>query len=174
MASSSCAIEGADTPEFMARVKLDEVSNEIRGLIYSIRDLDSRISTSAMTGSQGKDALAELFPSASLFSENICTMPLIYANVRDWLNGEGANLMQHSSRRVLITLATNIYNESEENQAAEDIVRDVISSGRRSSRLAHGVTTATHATSGGTAATSGVSHSQSENRLAHSIGMRFK
>ena len=68
-------------------------------------------------------------------------MPAIYTNLHDWLNDKGENLNPHSSRRVIMTLATSLYTESEEKEAATEIAREIIASSRRSTRPIGTVTT---------------------------------
>eukprot|EP00171_Calliarthron_tuberculosum_P018940 IDg18940t1 len=163
------------TRDFMHRIKLETVSEEIGGLIYSVRDLESRVQESAMTGAQVREVFAEMYPPAFLFSPKIMAMPSLYASLRDWLNSKGANLTQHSTRRVIMTLAGSLYDESEDREAALEIAGQLVAQGRRSTR------TGTSTTAGGGGDSSTVhtvnqpaTASSKEDRTAHNIGMRFK
>ncbi len=67
-----------------------------------------------------KEAFAEMFPPSDLFSPEIRSMAAVYTNIRDWLNDNGANLTPHSSRRIIMTLASSLYDDSEDTVAAVD------------------------------------------------------
>lgn len=71
------------TATFMHRFNLGKISQEICGLIYSVRDLNVRATEGAMTGEQIKEAFAEMFPTAVLFSTEISAMTSVYSNLRD-------------------------------------------------------------------------------------------
>ena len=116
--------------QFMRRIKVNEVSESVAGLIVTVREIDARAQESAMSGTQIKDEFAELLPPAQMFGDPIRVMPTIYSGLRDWLNAKGANLTQHSSRRVIMTLASSLYRESENREAAMDIARGIIAAGR--------------------------------------------
>eukprot|EP00171_Calliarthron_tuberculosum_P003360 IDg3360t1 len=62
------------------------------------------------------------------------TMPSVYAGLRDWLNSKGANLTQHSTPCIIITLAGSFYDESEDHEAALEIAGRLVAEGRSSSR----------------------------------------
>lgn len=57
--------DGGVSNVFMSRVKLNEVSNGLRAFEYSARDLRDLKITTAMTGTQIKEAFVEIFPSAT-------------------------------------------------------------------------------------------------------------
>ena len=70
---------------------------------------------------------AEMFPPARLPVPAIQTLPTAYKHLRDWLNKRGADLAPHSSNRITMTLAVNLYEESEGTTAAVDLVKAIIS-----------------------------------------------
>lgn len=163
---------GSGAPRvFMTHVNLNELNSSLVGLVLSVRHLDGRISSTGMTGTQVKDAFADMFPPAVLFSPEVRSMPALYSNLRDWLNEKGANLTPHSSRRILMTLATSLYNDNEDSFAATEMVRSIVARGRQSSHL---TTSAASGAAGASTATSSDDHSQRENKTAHNIAMRFR
>eukprot|EP00171_Calliarthron_tuberculosum_P023415 IDg23415t1 len=173
--ASDAGESGAPAPrEFMSRVNPTTVSDEIGGLIYSVRDLDARIQESAMTGVQVREAFAEMYPPAVLFSPKLMAMPAVHSSLRDWLNSRGANLAIHSTRRVIMTLASSLYDESEDREAAMEIAGQIVAEGRRSSRstaaaTSTGVEVTTRSNIG---AASGFQ--PREDKTAHNMGMRFR
>ena len=113
--------------------------------------------------------IAELFPPAMLFSPGIMSLPILLKEFRKWLDLMGANLQQHSSRSNLMNLATNIYSEREDREVAIELVKDIISGGRRKPSAAS------------SAAPNQISEGYHEDgdgrgvdKTAHNIGMRFK
>eukprot|EP00171_Calliarthron_tuberculosum_P002786 IDg2786t1 len=121
----------SDLDLFMVDVDLSEVTEELAGLINSVRVLDRQITESAMTGPQVVADFAELYPPAALFSPEILSTPIIYKTLRDWLISKGANLPPHSSRRVMMQLAVNLYSDDEEKLASVAIVKEIMNAGRR-------------------------------------------
>eukprot|EP00171_Calliarthron_tuberculosum_P007546 IDg7546t1 len=67
-----------------------------------------------MTGVQVKEAFTRMYPPAVLFSPKIISMPAVYSCLRDYLNSRGDNLVMHSTRRFIMTLASSFYDESED------------------------------------------------------------
>lgn len=110
-----------------------------------------------------------MFPHASLFSPGIRILPAVYSSLRDWLNSRGANLGQHSSRRVIMTLASSLYEESEDSEVALETGRSIIAEVRLGARgpAAPDVKEDDSARQAGASAHSGDS-------TAHRVAMRFK
>eukprot|EP00171_Calliarthron_tuberculosum_P022660 IDg22660t1 len=125
-----------DAEVFMNNFDLQGVTPALGGLIRSVRELERQISQSAMTGPQIVAEFAELYPPVPFFAPDIRSTPIVYKALRDWLNENGANLPVHSTRRVLMQLAANLYSDDEERQAAEAIIKDIINAGRRVNRSA--------------------------------------
>ena len=84
------------------------------GLIYSVRDLENRITAENLSCEQVKAGFAEMYPPGALFSEAIQSLRSMYTSLRDWLNKNGAELVQHSTRRIVMTLASTVYTDEEE------------------------------------------------------------
>ena len=159
---------------FMHRIQLGTVSSEIVGLVYSVRDLDVRAIDNGLSGAQVKEAFAEMYPPAALFAAPILSMPSVYSNLRDWLDSKGAGLRQHSSRRVMMTLATFLYDEAEEREAATQIAGDIIASGRRIRRVTDENVTSQNGANNNSRATSHSASTGNDEQVAHRIAMRFK
>ena len=112
-----------------------------------------------------------MYPPAVLFGQEIRDLAAIYTELRDFLDSRGANMNQHSSRRVIMTLATNLYEEQEDTLAATEIVQEVIVAERRRNTA----TTTTNAPTPAVASTSHASPSDlSTERVAHNVAMRLK
>lgn len=67
-----------------------------------------------------------MYPPGVLFSEGIQSLRSIYKSLRDWFNRNGANLTQHSSRRIVMTLASSVYTDDEETSVAIELARTII------------------------------------------------
>lgn len=48
---------------------------------------------------------------ADQFAAEICTIPILYKSVRDWLIVNGDDLPPHSTRRVIMYFTVNLYVE---------------------------------------------------------------
>ena len=107
---------------------LSALTSAQKGFISSIRFLES---SPDLTGVQLKRTIADMFPPASLFRQEICDLPAVHIELRNFLDERGANLQQRSSHRVVMTLAHGFYEETEDTQAAVEIVREIITAGRR-------------------------------------------
>eukprot|EP00170_Pyropia_yezoensis_P002975 contig_12489_g2982 len=129
--------------------------------------LEAKIRESTMSGDQVKDTVAQLFQPAAVFGPDVATLPYAHRELRKWLDSHGANLQQHSSHRVIMTLATSLYVDPEDSVAAHQLASELVAAGRRV---------------GGSAA---ASQPPSPNRLedatpaasdrtAHNIAMRFR
>eukprot|EP00171_Calliarthron_tuberculosum_P003182 IDg3182t1 len=151
----------------MEEIDLSEVTSELAGIINSIRVLDRQISESAMTGPQIVAEFAELYPPAALFAPDILSTPIVYKAIRDWLTSHGATLPHHSSRRVMMQLAINIYSDDEEKIAAEAIVKDIVNTGRRIARSASSIPAAPDHVPQGDGPCG-------QDKLAYYLGMTFR
>ena len=102
-----------------------------------MRDFESRIAEENLNGEQVKAAFAEMHPPSSLFSPAIRTIAAIYPALINWLNEQGAAMTPHSSHKILMTLATTIYSDNEDTEAATAIVRSMITASRSRSSNAN-------------------------------------
>ena len=112
----------------MHNIHVNDLNDKQRGVVTSIRHLDS---TNAFHGESLLRTFADMFPPADLFLKELCELPAIYTGLRNFLDSHGANMQQHASRRIMTTLAHNIYEEQEDKQAAIDIVSEIMAAGRR-------------------------------------------
>lgn len=112
----------------MQHVRIADLKGKRRGFLTSVRHSES-------TDAAQRDALlrifADMFPPADFISKELCEFPAIYTELRNFLDSHGANMQQHSSRRIMITLAHNMYEEQEDQHAAVGIVTDIMAAGRR-------------------------------------------
>ena len=74
----------------------------------------------------------DMFPPASLFGQEICGIPAVLIELRNFLDSRGENLQQHSSHRVVMTLAYSLYEEAEDTHANIDMAREIVAAGPRS------------------------------------------
>ena len=112
--------EGPATTNFLSSVTMDQLNDNQRGLINSVSLLESN---KEITGQTLLLEFADMFPPAALFGKELSNMPAIYSELRNFLDSRGENMQQHSSRRIMITLAHKLY--------AKSIVYEIIASGRR-------------------------------------------
>ena len=166
------------TPEaqvmFMKCITNDALSaptSAQKGCISSIRFLET---TPELTGIQLKRTIADMFPPASLFQQEICDLPAVHIELRNFLDSRGGNLEQHSSHRGVVTLAHGLYEEPEDTQAAIDMAREIVAAGCRSRSNAPGssrrglsqpISQSTNVTS--------PNHTSSE-KVAHNVAVRLK
>lgn len=121
--------ETNDQTRFFKNLTNDELSmmsNRQKGFIISIRALDPSIA-----GTNLKEAIAEMFPPSHLFSDEIKEIPSVWMELRKHLDLHGATLQQHSSRRIILTLAHSLYEDAEDREAAVSIANSIVAEGRR-------------------------------------------
>ena len=53
------------------------------------------------------------------FKEDLVALCVLHQNLRDWFDSRVANMVPHSSRRIIMTLATNLYDEAKDREVAE-------------------------------------------------------
>lgn len=166
MANVSTTSQAA-LPTFLAAVDTSLLNEEQKGVIASDRMLEAELATTPMSGEQVKAAVAELLPPAVLFGPSMVALPYLHRDLRNWLNAHGANLEQHSSHRIKMTLATALYPEAEERTIAMELASEVEAAGRRS--RTPGSQQQSALTTGSSAATP----SAGVDRAAHNVAMRF-
>ena len=152
----------------LARDAPTALASSQKGIIYSIRFLETTLD---FTGIQLKRTVADMFPPASLFREEICDLLAVHIELRKFLDAKGANLAQHSSHRVVMTLGHGLYEEIEDTQAAIEMARKIAAAGRRQrvqtpSFSSHGEQSPAPRTSG--------SFSTPTEKVAHNVAMRIK
>ena len=168
--SSNDAPSQSQNRVFMAPIDITGLTTSQAGFINTIRVLEDEMKYTPIDGQQVKATIAELFPPAVLFASEIRTLPLLHRQLRAWLDKRGANLTQHSSRRVLLTLATSLYDEAEDREVAEELARKVMAENRRGPDTT-GVQQTPHPLS---ASSSTIRPSDGGSTIAHKIAMRFK
>lgn len=120
---------GDESPSFMRLIsdrELGSLTSSQKGFIIYIRTLDP-----SLNGQQLKAIVADLFPPASLFAKEICDLPSVWVKLRSFLNARGASLQQQSSRRVIMTLAKELYDDISERDAAVQMAQLIFEGGRR-------------------------------------------
>ena len=113
---------------FLSQLAMEQLNDTQRGFINSIRLLEAN---EDLIGSTLLEEVADMFPPAILFSKDLCELPAVFTELRNFLDSRGTNMHQHSSRRIMMTLATNIYNEPEDTDAATAIVTEIMAAGKR-------------------------------------------
>ena len=112
-----------------------------------------------------------MFPPASLFRQEICDLPAVHIELRSFLDAKGANLAQHASNRMLMTLAHGLYEETEDTQAAIEMAREIVAAGRR--QRVHAPSSSSHVAKSPVQKTS-ASFSTPTEKVAHKVAMRMK
>lgn len=120
-----------------------------------------------ITGVQLKGIIADMFPPDLLFREEICDLPAVHIELRNFLDERGANLRQHSSHRVVMKLAHGLYEEAEDTQAAIEMAREIVAAGLRPRS-----TTSGSSSSQMTKATS--TNIAFPEKTAHNVAMRLR
>lgn len=160
-------VGGSDAPKFMRNVsdqELVSLTSAQNEFVVSMRSLDPDLG-----GSQLKEMVAELFPPASLFAKEICDLPSVWVELPSYLNAKGAGLQPYSSRRVIMTLDHGIYDDADNRDAATQMARLIVSSGRKvRTDLQETAPMIIEITE------SGSESGKKGGRLAHDIAMRLK
>ena len=72
-----------------------------------------------------------MFSPAELFYKELCELPAVLTEIKNFLDSRGANMRQHSSKRIMTTVANNICEDQEDCHAAVDILTEILAAGRR-------------------------------------------
>lgn len=112
----------------VAESTISIMNDVLRYFITSIRLLET---TQFMTGDVAVRAVADLYSSSILFGKELRSIPAIHTELRNFLDSKRANLQQHSSRRIMMILANNVYEDEGDRNGAVDIVKELFSAGRR-------------------------------------------
>lgn len=147
--------------------ELTTMSIRQKGFIISIRTLDPSLS-----GDTLKDTIAEMFPPSHLFSNDIKEIPSVWLELRKFLDTNGASLSQHSSRRVILTLAHSLYEDAEDREAAIEMANNIVSEGRRPRTQTQGDSSYSPGRPPDNSDQS--ARSLSTDRVAHNVAMRLK
>lgn len=153
----------------MQHLDVADLSDKQRGFVVSIRHIEA---TNTLHGDALLRSFADMVPPAQLFCKELCKLPVIFTELRNFLDYKGANMRQHSSRRIMMTLANNIYEEQEDRQAAVDIVSEIVAAGRR--MRADLSQTDSNRRESPQATTTQVHTSSAPDRVAHNVAMRLK
>ena len=131
-ASASMSANPSNAPgAFLSSVDLDSLTNVQRDIVTSIRLLQEDILGKNLNGADVKRQFADMFSPAILFSPELLEVQAIHTRIRDFLDSNGANLTQRSSRRILMTLAHELYDDAEDRESAIQMAKDIIAQGRR-------------------------------------------
>ena len=176
---SELASHGAtpsDSPQqpevrFMPHVKAADLNDKQKGFVTSVRHLEA---TNMVHGDSLLRMFADIFPSADLFSKELCDLPAIYTELCNFLDAHGANMQQHSSRRIMMTLAHNVYEEQEDWQAAIGIVSEIMTAGRRMRPDLSQTENSRRSDSQAPASPSSTSAASAPDRVAHNVSMRLR
>ena len=165
---------GDDTPappayKFMRGLTsnaLTALTSAQQGFISSIRFLET---TPDITGIHLKRTAAGMF--AFLFRQEICDLPAVHMELRDFLDAKGANFAQHSSHHVVVALAHGLYEETEDTQAAIEMAREIIFASLR--QRVHAPSSSSHGEQSLVPRTSGSCSTPTE-KVAHNVAMSMK
>ena len=118
-----------------------------------------------------KAAFTEMYAPSSLFASAIRTLPAIYPALSNWLNEQGEALTSYSSHRIIMTLATTIYSDNEDTEAATAVVRLMITASR--SRPSDTNQAAAHSSQTNNEASQTQSGSAVASEITQNVTMRF-
>lgn len=143
-------------------------------ILFLVWEIEDHVVVENLTGEHFKAAFAEIYPPPTLFSTKIHSFPVIYPAPRNWLNKHGTDLQPHSSHRIIMTLDTTIYVNSEDKNIVVDIVNEISTINRsRTTEISSWNISTTPASRGGKAPSPNKSQSGSQ-KVAHKIVMRFR
>lgn len=156
-------------PAFMPQIPnsdLAALTSKQKGFVVSIRSIAPETRGDAL-----RDIVAEMFPPAQLFAQEICDMPSVWIELRNFLDARGARLQQHSSRRVILTLAHGLYTEAEDRASSIENANLIVAAGRR---VRQDITAVPDATMDQKTKDVPSQEHISEERVAHNVAMRLK
>lgn len=105
-------------PKFLGNVDLTILTPAQSGFVISVWLLQDDIELNSWNGTDVKCAFADRFRPAQLFDGSIQSLSSFYSKVRDFLDRHGSNMTKHGSRRVIMTLASNISEEADDRDTA--------------------------------------------------------
>lgn len=158
-----------ESSEFMKNIsdgELSSLTSKQTGFIVSLRSIGNDIKGDAL-----RELVAEMFPPAYLFHPEICDLPSAWIDLRTFLQRRGVTLQQHSSRRVLLTLAHGLYNYQEDTAAAVESANLIVRSSRATRTDLDPTAQQPIVAAHGDVAKS---QNQSADRVAHNVAMRLK
>ena len=88
---------------------MDSLTRAQAGFMNSVRMFDEEIRSGPLSSEEHKAAVAEMFPPAVLFGDEINALRYAPSALRTWLDTNGANCTQHSSRRIPPSLAISLH-----------------------------------------------------------------
>eukprot|EP00171_Calliarthron_tuberculosum_P001988 IDg1988t1 len=122
----------------MGRIPITDMSDIVVGFVYSIQDIEQRMTTSAMSGEQVRKEIANFYPPASLFSTEIKASPIVYTHPREFINAHNSHLTSYLCWRIVMTLTLKFYEDSEDTAVLEEIAKAIVIEGRSATRTGTG------------------------------------
>lgn len=153
-------------PEITAE-RLTSMNEEQNGFMLSICHM--KINTS-LVGEKSKRKIAGMFPPGSLFSVSMVATPILFKDLRDFVDRREGNLLRHVARRIMMTLATSFYEEAEDKTVATEIVTVFLAADRHVRRGGQKENLDGHVRSASDAA---FSPSESIDKQAYSVALRM-
>lgn len=132
--------------------------------IVSLQSLDP-----SLEEDQLRETFAEMFFPSTLFNQEILDLRSGLVELRKFMESRGVNLTQQSSRRVIQTVAHELYSDAEDCESAIQTAFSIISHGRRV-RMELSATAPQETQTKPQAATSSALLS---GRIAHNLEMRL-
>lgn len=96
------------------------------GFILSIRNIDPALSTEQLC-----NRIAEMFPPVRHVSQEILALPSRHLPLRKVLDSRGAIVQQHSSKRIMQTIAHDLYSNAEDRKSTIQSASLIISHDRK-------------------------------------------
>lgn len=139
------------------------------GFVISMRTVPTDLSGQSLLSN-----VAELFPPAHLFGKEIRDTPGIWVGLRNFLDSRGASPNQHSSRRVILTVAQGLYNEGEDREAAVELANLIIANGHRIQMDLENNSLQPVTMTDQTSSAPSTQESYTNELVAHNVAMRLK
>lgn len=97
-----------------------------KSFIISIRALDADLHGEAL-----RVLIADEFPPGILFDPEIGRLGELWTGLRTWLVARGVRITQHPTRRIILALATSIYEDADDREAAVELAQRYIASQKK-------------------------------------------
>lgn len=109
---------------FMSDIPADEISamnDTARGLVMTLRGMKTE------TGDELCKRISDELTPELMFNRGTAPFPSLWAELRKFLVSRNVNLRTHQRHRTIYTIANTIYTDEEENEAAIELAKRILS-----------------------------------------------
>jgi len=109
---------------FMPELDANTLSIVPAGLVHCIRLINASDDSAPITGAEVKRRVAHLFPPGKLFSRDMMVLPVLHAELLEWLNYWRAEINMDDAPNAAMALASQLYEDDEHDLAIKLLMED--------------------------------------------------